>query len=80
MESSCCGADIDMHTRVTCSGACHEAYVQRLEREFGREKVIVDGVTGKAHLVPLRRIIEEGVRREELAGFPEVPRKSGTAG
>ena len=72
--SDCCDDDVDIApgVRITCSENCHERFVEELEREFGREKVVVDEATGRRHLVPTRQIIERGVRQENLKFFPEA--------
>lgn len=45
--------------------------VDRLEREFGIYKKVVDIETGKAHKVPTRDIIERGIRHQDLKSYPE---------
>jgi hypothetical protein len=74
-KSDCCGADVDLPegTHITCSRRCHERFVAELERQFGKEKVVIDQATGRRHLVPTRTLIERGVRQEELGSFPEAP-------
>ena len=39
--------------------------VDRLEREFGIYKKVVDIETGKIHRVPTRDIIEKGLRHQD---------------
>jgi len=56
---------------VTCSEGCHEKLIDRLEREFGIYKKVVDIETGKAHRVPTRDIIEKGLRYQDLKNYPE---------
>jgi len=56
---------------VTCSEECHEKLVDRLEREFGIYKRVVDNETGKTHRVPTRDIIEKGLRHQDLKKYPE---------
>jgi len=71
----CCNADVEFAPggRITCSAKCHETFVTEVERQFGPHKVVVDQATGRRHLVPTRRIIEQGVRQDELGLFPEEP-------
>ena len=56
---------------MTCSDDCHEKLVYRLEQEYGIYKKAVDIVTGKAHRVPTRDIIERGLRQMDLKNYPE---------
>jgi len=64
-RSSCCGADVQISRRITCSGPCHEELVRRLIDEFGEYKVVVNA-EGVKHLVPTRYIIERGLRHDEI--------------
>ena len=57
--------------RVTCSEACHEAFVRMVEEAFGKYKKVIDVETGKAYRVPTRFIIEHGLRHDQLKEFPE---------
>jgi len=57
--------------RSTCSDECHEKLVHRLEHEFGVYKKVVNLETGKAHRVPIRDIIEKGLRQRDLKNYPE---------
>jgi hypothetical protein len=58
---------------ATCgSAACHEAFVKRCERDFGPHKRVADIDSGRVHLVPVRDIIERGVKGSELERYPEV--------
>lgn len=68
-RSTCCGADVQISRRITCSGPCHEELVRRLVDEFGEYKVVVDA-EGVRHMVPTRYIIERGLRHDELRNFP----------
>lgn len=51
---------------------CHEAFVIRLERQFGKHKRVVDIVRGKVFLVPVRDIIEKGIGQKDLWQYPSV--------
>ena len=70
VTSQCCGADVDMLKSITCCAACHEAFVGEMEREFGTHKKIVRMRTGEEFRVPVRDMIEVGVREEELDKYP----------
>lgn len=69
--SACCNADVrNLDPRITCSSYCHELYVFSLELEFGKYKRFVDATTGVTHKVPIRYVIEHGIRQEDLKRFP----------
>lgn len=57
--------------KVTCGQGCHEIFMNRLEAQFGKYKKVVDATTGKAYRVPLRYIVENGLKQIELPLFPE---------
>ncbi len=57
--------------QVICSEKCHETLIQRLEQKFGTHKKVVDLKTMKAYRVPLRDIVEGGLRRKNLKYFSE---------
>ena len=57
--------------QVICSEKCHEILIQSLEQEFGTHLKVVDLKTMKAYSVPLRDIIEGGLRRKNMKYFPE---------
>ncbi|MGI0156642.1 MAG: hypothetical protein ACREDE_11000 [Thermoplasmata archaeon] len=71
-KSRCCHADVRNAKRITCSERCHDAFVAGLERDFGREKTVVDGVTGRRYRVPTRLLIERGISTDELSRVPEA--------
>ncbi|GAH23082.1 unnamed protein product [marine sediment metagenome] len=56
----------------TCSDECHELFKQKLVKEFGEYKIVVDAVTGKEHQVPLVDIFEKGLKQEDLKNYPVV--------
>jgi hypothetical protein len=56
---------------LTCSDDCHEKFVYRLEQEYGIYKKVVNLETGKTHKVPIRDIIEGGLRQIDLKNYPE---------
>ncbi len=60
--------------QVICSEKCHETLNQRLEQEFGTHMKVVDLKTMKAYCVPLRDIVEGGLRRKNLKYFSECAR------
>ncbi len=55
--------------QVICSEKCHETLIQRLEQKFGTHKKVVVLKTMKAYSVPLRDIVEGGLRRKNLKYF-----------
>lgn len=66
-----CGKPMAESRRIlTCSEECHERLVEKLIRKFGEFKRVVDAETGKAHRVPIRDIIERGLKHEDLAKYP----------
>lgn len=56
----------------TCSDECHDLFMQKLIKEFGEYKIVVDMVTGKEHRVPIVDIIEKGIKQEDLKNYPVV--------
>ncbi len=55
----------------TCgSEECHKKFIEKLVKEFGEYKKIVDIETGKAYRVPTRVILEKGLRHEDLVKYP----------
>ena len=56
--------------KITCSPACHERLVACLEAEYGTHKQCVRISTGEAFRVPLRDIIEKGLREQDLDQYP----------
>ena len=62
---------------VTCSEDCHNELVLRFELKFGIYKRVIDSETMKTHKVPLRDIIETGLRQQDLKHYPEwIPAES----
>ena len=57
--------------QVICSEKCYETLIQRLEQEFGTHMKVLDLKTMKAYSVPLRDIVEGGLRRKNLRYFSE---------
>ncbi len=68
-----CGAPLGSGYKVTCSDDCHEELIHRFEERFGHFKRVIDAETGIAHRVPLRDIIETGLRQQDLKHYPEFP-------
>lgn len=56
---------------ITCSPACHEELVRRVEEKCGKFKQVVRMTTGEAFKVPTRDIIERGIREQELDKYPK---------
>ena len=65
-----CGRVYILGYRLTCSKECHERLIEILENKFGKYKKVIDAETGKAYKVPLRDIIEKGLRYEDLKNYP----------
>jgi len=65
-----CGRPYVYGRTLTCSEECHKRLVEKLVREFGEYKKIVDAETGVAYRVPTRDIIERGLRYEDLTKYP----------
>lgn len=55
---------------LTCSEGCHERLVEKLIREFGEFKRVVNAETGKAYKVPTRDILVHGLKHGDLARYP----------
>jgi len=68
-----CGASLGGEYKVTCSDDCHETLIQKMELTFGNYKLVTDLDTMKVHRVPLRSIIEKGLKQEDLKYYPESP-------
>lgn len=56
--------------KVTCSDACHERLVACLEGLYGKYKRCERMSTGEAFRVPLRDIIERGLKERDLDRYP----------
>jgi len=46
--------------------------IERLEQKFGTHKKVTDLETGKIYRVPIRDIIEGGLKQQDLKYFPEL--------
>ena len=57
--------------RTTCSKSCHEKLIEQLEQAFGTDKKIVRLSTGEAFRVPLRDIVEHGLKEQTLGQYPK---------
>ena len=57
---------------VTCSNECHEELILRLELKFGIYKKVTDQETMKTYKVPLRDLIEKGLKKQDLKHYPEL--------
>jgi len=71
VKSECCIADVENMRKSTCSDQCHDKLVEDLEKSFGKDKKVVDIVTGKTHRVPTKQIIENGLNQNDLYKYPE---------
>ena len=57
----------------TCGeNVCHEAFVTRLERQFGTHKRVIDMKRRKVFLVPVRDMVERTVKQQDLWQYPSV--------
>ena len=65
-----CGREYKVGRELTCSDECHEELVSRLIEEYGEFKKVVRQTTGVAYKVPIRDIIEPGIKEEELDKYP----------
>ena len=66
-----CGSSIDSDIpRITCSVSCHEEFIELMEKELGKDKKVVDSETQIIYRVPLRDIIEKGIKQEDLHKYP----------
>ena len=64
-----CGTPIAAD-RLTCSEDCHEKVVDFIESQYGHYKRVVDGVSGLSYRVPVRDIIELGLKQTDLKKYP----------
>ncbi len=64
-----CGVAIP-EGRLTCSDDCHEKAVDFIEGQFGVYKKVVDAVSGNIYRVPVRDIIELGLKQTDLKNYP----------
>ncbi|MGI0079680.1 MAG: hypothetical protein ACRECH_08650 [Nitrososphaerales archaeon] len=69
-KSKCCGADVEVRTRITDTPKCHKAFVDELVKQFGEFKKVIDQTTGIAYRVPTKDIIESGLKARDLARYP----------
>ena len=57
--------------KITCCDDHHEEFIQKVEAQFGLYKKVVDMETGITFRVPVRDIIEKGLKQQELHKYPE---------
>ena len=55
---------------LTCSDECHKELAKRLISQFGEFKKVVRMATGVAYKVPIRDIIEHGLKEKQLDRYP----------
>jgi len=65
-----CETEYEGGRELTCSDACHELLLLKLERECGKFKKVVRKATGIAYRVPLRDIAENGLAEKDLDRYP----------
>jgi len=70
VKSTCCNFDVDNNQSITCSVQCHQLLVNIMIKEKGEFKMITDIHTKKTHKVPLRDIIEFGIKYDDLGKYP----------
>lgn len=70
-ECYICGASYEPGRDTTCSQECHDKLVNLLILKHGEFKKITRATTGESFKVPLREILENGVREEELDKYPK---------
>ena len=70
IKSVCCKADVDTFNKITCSDSCHEKFIQKMIRENGIYKKVVDLQSNITYRIPTRLIIEQGILQEELKKHP----------
>jgi hypothetical protein len=66
-----CGTPFEAVNKVTCSQECHDKFVRMMEFKYGPTKKIIRETTGEAFRVPVRDIIEKGVREQDLDQYPK---------
>ena len=64
-----CGVEIS-HEWLTCGDDCHEKAVDFIESQYGHYKKVVDAVSGNIYRVPVRDIIELGLKHSDLVNYP----------
>jgi hypothetical protein len=70
--SDCCNADVELISQTTCSMVCHDKFIIEMQEQFGVEKIIQDMETGKKHKVPVKDIVEKGLKHEDLIKYPQI--------
>jgi len=65
-----CGKAYIIGRLFTCSDECHKKLIEALVKKFGEYKKVVDAETGKAYKVPVRDILEKGLRYKDLISYP----------
>ncbi len=64
-----CGVEIS-HEWLTCGDDCHEKAVDFIESQVGHYKKVVDAESGNVYKVPVRDIIELGLKQQDLKNYP----------
>jgi len=65
-----CNREYESGRELTCSDRCHQELAKRLLARFGEFKKVVRQSTGVAYKVPIRDIIEKGIREQDLDRYP----------
>ena len=63
---------------LTCDPICHRTLIERVIAQVGETKEVTSVETGKTYLVPMRDILEKGIRGSDLPRY--LSRKSRTPG
>ena len=69
-ECTVCGGLYMSGPGITCSTECHTALVEKMIAEFGEFKKVIRVSTGVAYKVPVKDIIELGIKEQELDKYP----------
>lgn len=80
VKSMCCGADLEVMAKTTCSVLCHDRLIKKMIAMYGEFKPVVDAETGKTHKVPMKHIVENGLKHEDIKKFPLWDSPVGHAG
>lgn len=70
-ECVVCGVTYLPGRDTTCCQECHDKLVNYMIWKHGEFKKVIRVTTGEAFKVPLRDILESGVREEELDKYPK---------
>lgn len=69
--AKCVICDASCAKGITCCDDHYEEFIQKMELQFGIYKKVVDMDTGVTFRVPIRDIIEKGLKQQDLKNYPE---------